>query len=353
MVLGRAPVTKGRRRNTMTVECFTQPMPEADYPAAPVFPSHRDGSWSVPSHRSKGDSRGSEPDTLPWPDTYGITWEDQIGVELRELGEQVVPRPLTAGDGDIGKRRAKYRCVECYPSYLASKYRRFPWSFTVSLSAPAGCFEDWWERAGILSGLARLVPRGTSVLDMIDAPFWLGVFAWQPSTATAPQLLPVQGELHAHLVVGNVSRVLLDSVLARWPEQGRFCVVKPITNAWGAVHYCLSQTRIARQRTGESYARYMNRVKSDHMKGQDALGDAPFDSDLELREVIMKLQTTFKATRARTPEATARFQDLAARRWPLRIACDGVLHELHVPVARPTVKLAALLYTLAQTRRAA
>jgi hypothetical protein len=184
----------------------------------------------------------------------------------------------------------------------------------------------------------------------LAAPFWMGVFAWQPSTATAPRLLPVQGEPHAHLVVGNVSGEQLDTVLAGWPERGRFCVVTPVTHAWGALHYCLSQTRIART-VGESNARYLNRVKSDHMRGHDALLNCPFDSDLELREVIMKLRTLHKKTmRPRTPEAVGVAKHLATTRWPIRIVLDGVFHHLIAPEARPVVKLAVLLYTVSQVQ---
>ena len=332
-------------------ERFTWPMDDADYPAAPDFPPYRSGSCSTPPYPSRSYSSLPEPDTCPWPDTYGVTWDDQIGIELDELSRIRVPVPETSGDGSIVFRRIKYRCYRCYPSYLASRWYRLPWTFTVSLSAPAGCFEDWWGEAGILHGLMRLAPRGTSVVEILDAPFWIGVFAWQPSTATSPRLLPVQGEIHAHLVVGNVNRELLDQILARWPKQGRFCVVKPVTHAWSAVHYCLSQTRIARQKTGESYARYINRVKTDHQRGHDALADVPFGFEtLDLQEIIMRLR---RATRVRTPETIAIGLRLAAAKHPIKMMLNGVLHRMPLPLnqdQRTVVKLAVLLNTIQQVQ---
>jgi hypothetical protein len=301
----------------------------ADYPVAPVFPPHAGCSCGVSSHRGQGDSRHPEPDTLPWPDTYGITWDDQIGIEIRNAIQIPVPTPETSGDGDIVVRRVKYRCYRCYPSYLASRWRRFPWTFTVSLSAPVGCFEDWWDQADVSGRLDRLVPRAHSVVEMLAEPFWVGVFATQPRHAWKRvgrdrnlAFDPRGGEPHAHLVVGNVSREQLDTVLAQWPGvtiHPRYQVIKPITHAWGALHYALSQTRIDRQKVGESYARYINRVKSDHARGQDALLNAPFESDtLDVQDAIMRIRRSFKKTRPRMPEATAWGKRMASKRWAKR-----------------------------------
>jgi hypothetical protein len=332
---------------------------EPDDAPAPTWP-HRGTSCGNTPHHSRRYSSLPEPDTLPWPDTYGVTWEDQIGVEIRDLGEQIVPRPLTSGDGDIGKRRVSYRCFECYPAYLASRYHRLPWSFTVSLSAPAGCFQDWWASARILSGFLPPAPA-RSVAEILGQPFWIGVFATQPRFAWKRvgrdrrlAFDPQGGEPHAHLVVGNVSRESLDQVLARWPEQGRFCVVKPVTHAWSALHYCLSQTRIARQWNGESYARYVNRVKTDHMKKRDALLDSPFDSELALHEAIMKLRQTVKRARPKTPESIALGRRLAGQRFPIWWMPNGAVYRLPAALdqeQRKVVKLAVLLDTLPGGRR--
>jgi hypothetical protein len=200
----------------MTVERFT-PMPEADYPAVPVFPSHRDSSWSVPPHKPRGDSRHPELDTLPWPDTYGVTEDDQISREILEILQIPVLIPETSGKGTIQHRRSRYRCHLCYPSYLAARWHRLPWTFTVSLSAPAGCFEDWWNQAHVYGGLSRLVAPSPSVAEMLAAPFWVGAFATQPRHAWKRvgrdrrlTFDPRGGEPHAHLVLGNVNRILLD-----------------------------------------------------------------------------------------------------------------------------------------------
>lgn len=329
---------------------FARPMADEDYPpAAPSGPPYRGPSWDSSPYRSKGDSRVLEPDTTPWPDTSGVTWSDQIGMEVRELGDQVIPRPLTSGDGDIGERRSRYRCYECYPGYLASRWRRFPWSFTVSLSAPTGCFEDWWAQARILYGF---LPAGPvrSVAEILDAPFWIGVFATQPQNAWVRVggrrvFDPQGGEPHVHLVVGNVSRESLDQILTAWPAQGRFCVVKPVTHAWGSLHYCLSQNRIDRV-AGESNARYWNRVKTDHMRKRDALLNAPFDSNLELRETIMKLRQTMKRARPKTAESVALARRLAGEHWPIWWMTKGVIYRLPLALdqdQRKVVKLAVLL----------
>jgi hypothetical protein len=184
---------------------------------------------------------------------------------------------------------------------------------------------------------------------MLAAPFWIGVFAWQPSTATSPRLLPVQGEVHAHLVLGNVNRILLDQVLETWPrvKGRRDCVVTPVDNAWGALHYCLSQTRIARQKVGESYARYINRVKTDHQRGHDALVNVPFGFEtLDPQEAIMRLR---RATRVRTPETTAIGLRLAAAKHPIKVVLNGLLHRVPLTLTQPqrqVVKIAVLLDTL-------
>ena len=334
---------------------FDRPMAAADYPpeASEMPGPYRVSSCARSPYRSEGDSRVWSPYTTPWPDSYGVTLDDQIGVELGEIGGQILERSLIAGDGDIGVRRSRYRCYECYAGYLASRYRRLPWTFTVSLSAPEGCFEDWWAQAQILSGF---VPAGPaqSVSDLLSAPFWIGVFAWQPSTATVPEFLPVQGEIHVHLVVGNVNRVQLDSILARWPEQGRFVKVKAVYHAWGALHYCLSQTRIARREKGESEASYWNRVKSDHMYKRDALATAPFGLDtLDLWEIIIMLRQTVKRSRPKTPESVARARILAGEHWPIWWIPDGVIHRLPLALdqdQRKVVKFAILLHTVGATR---
>jgi hypothetical protein len=208
----------------------------------------------------------------------------------------------------------------------------------VTLAAPVGCFEDWWASARILYGLLP-ASRGTSVTEILGAPFWIGVFARQPGT----------GEPHVHLIVGNVSRVQLDSILAGWPMRGRFVKVKPVTHAWGALHYLLSQTRIARKQKGESYARYVNRVKSDHWQKHDALLNAPFHSELDLLEAIMRLRQMQKRTRPKTPESVAQARILAGEHWPIYMHRSGVIHRLPLPLdqsQRKVVKVAILLDTL-------
>jgi hypothetical protein len=77
-----------------------------------------------------------------------------------ELLEQCRPRPLpgNSGEGTIEAQREKYRCRGCYPAYLASKYHDFStWTYTLSLSAPPGQFQEWWRRARILSADANLL----------------------------------------------------------------------------------------------------------------------------------------------------------------------------------------------------
>ena len=332
--------------------------PMADYPAAPVFPPHGGCSCGVLSHRGQGDSRHPEPDTVPWPDTYGVTEGDQINREILEIVRVPVPIPETSGRGTIQHSRSRFRCHLCYPSYLAARWHRLPWTFTVSLSAPAGCFEDWWNQADIYGALSRLVPPSRSVAEMLAEPFWVRAFATQPRHAWKRvgrdrrlAFDPQGGEPHAHLVVGNMNRVQVDLILARWPERGKYGVVKPVTNAFGAIHYALSQSRIARM-TGESKARYLNRVKTDHMRGHDALLDAPqFSLTLDVQETVMAVRKTIRTLRPRTPEATALGERLAAVRWPTTMEMDGVI--LRIPLVldrdrRSVVKLAVLLDTLAK-----
>jgi hypothetical protein len=261
-----------------------------------------------------------------------------------ELLEQRRSRPLpgNSGEGTIEAQREKYRCRGCYPAYLASKYHGFStWTYTLSLSAPPGQFQEWWRRARILSVLEQ-APRPRSVADLLAQPFWILVYAWQPGSVTAERaahhrrhpgesdhhfmtrILPVEGDVYAHLVLGNVSEDLLADLIARWPDGGRFCVAKPITQerggAWGALHYALSQTRI-RRLEGESRAHYIGRVKWDHRgtgsrPGHDALCNVPYESDtLEIQDFVFRMRRATKKARSVTPETSVRMSRLARIRW--------------------------------------
>jgi hypothetical protein len=99
---------------------------------------------------------------------------------------------------------------------------------------------------------------------------------------------------------------------------------------------------------GESNARYLNRMKTDHMRGHDALLDVPeFSLSLDLQETVMAVRKKIRTLRPRTPEATALGERLAAVRWPIRMEMGGVIHRV-APVRdkRPVILLAVLLGTV-------
>jgi hypothetical protein len=225
-------------------------------------------------------------------------------MEILDWARLPSQRSVNSGAGSIRVRQRKFRCLRCYPSYLASRYHRLPWQWSITLSAPAGCFEDWWEAwTGIETWSQCSI---TSVADLVAEPLLLYVFAKQPGT----------GEPHVHVLVGNVSRDLLDQELARGPGEPRHQKITPVTHAWGLIHYVLAQTRIARRRSGESYARYVNRVKTDHQRGHDALITTPFDSgNLDALHDLMRARDRVQKIRRSTPEASAWGREMAAARW--------------------------------------
>jgi hypothetical protein len=146
---------------------------------------------------------------------------------LRSLPRwQIRLRPVR-GQG-ILKRRRRFGCQPgCMPARLASTYDDLAWKFTIAFSSAPGSFwSDWNAWPGL--------QYWDSLTDRVEyQPFWILVFARHPG-----------GAPHAHMIIGNVTREMLDEGLASWPgvdRPGGRPVAKAVWNRWGALHYLFAQ----------------------------------------------------------------------------------------------------------------
>ena len=125
----------------------------------------------------------------------------------------------------IRRLRFKYGCPPgCYAARLASRLDDLPFTYAIALTAPPGRFlEAWNDWCGILTEWAsgpRPEYRG----------FYLVSLAQHPG-----------GNLHAHILVGNVTRDQVDQAISMWPYVLPEKAVKKVWHRWGALHYLFAQ----------------------------------------------------------------------------------------------------------------
>jgi hypothetical protein len=147
------------------------------------------------------------------------------------------------------------------PPNLASQYHTLPFTHMISMTAPAGLFEDWWN-AWIGIGL---VDWWTLTADrpFTEQAIWLGAVADRPGI-----VVPGSGENpHIHLLVGNVLEAKILSAVAHWPLPGSpWTEITPLDHVWRIVHYVLTQSPVRKDTT-----HYMARRKLAHHRNQDTL----------------------------------------------------------------------------------
>ncbi len=280
-------------------------------------------------------------------DDLGITVRDQyvLGVRTLPCWQEPLPQPrYPDGDGPRARRKQYWCPPGCYAGVLASRYHLLPFTHVLAFEAPAGVFEDWWDQ-----WLDCLVDWWvlTASLPFPEQAIWLGAMADRPGVR-----IPGSGEdPHVHLLVGNVPETAILAAAARWPQAPPgvkpWLTVTPLDHVWGKLHYTLTQSPVKK-----TASFYMTRRKLAHFKNQDALILPLIESPT--LEAYTQFQRHRLALHRSQTFGRTRGLDLVNRRKPMWCVLNDVVYQIPpAPLARAqrdTVKLAVLLFTLAQVR---
>jgi len=292
-------------------ERFTDLLPPEDYPAAPVFPPHSRLGCTPSSHHKQGAIRSLSREfpscLLPdLSDDLGVTTRDQYVLGVRSLALWEIPlRPVRYPEHDGPRaRKKKYWCPPgCYAAVLASRYDVLPFTHAIALTAPPGCFEDWfvpWAEESFEGWWAV-----TKALSFPDQAIWLGAKADRPTAR-----IPGSGEdPHVHLVVGNVPLADIMAAVERWPLGRPSIELTPLYHVWGKLHYMLTQSPV----DTESDELGMARRKYAHHRNLDALILPLIKSPtLEPYALFMKHRLAVYRSKRRS---SAWGRRMARRRW--------------------------------------